>query len=164
MVPVTGVALLMQRLMTAATLSEIPWVYFIPVLAPIGLYSWLALRWAIEQFNREDVLFREAERLDCAVAQGAVPRQGAVADDGAGVLLPRRPDRPALAVAGPGRTAGLEVHTMLTQLAFVAMPPLFMTLMLNTQPLASIYLRWPTGRRRASRRCWRCFCSRRWRG
>src|ERR1044072_3647911 len=50
--------------MTAPTLADIPWAYFGPVLAPIGLYSWLALRWAIEQFNREDVLFREAERLD----------------------------------------------------------------------------------------------------
>ena len=41
-----------------------PWLYFVPVLAPIGLYSWLALRWAIVQFQREEVLFREAERLD----------------------------------------------------------------------------------------------------
>ena len=29
-----------------------------------SLYSCLALRWAIEQFQREEVLFREAERLD----------------------------------------------------------------------------------------------------
>src|SRR4029079_4336050 len=64
LVPVTGVALLMQRLMTAPSLAEIPWGYFVPFLAPIALYSWLAVRWAIEQFNREEVLFREAERLD----------------------------------------------------------------------------------------------------
>src|SRR5262249_38251227 len=64
LIPVTGVALLMQKLATAQTLGDIPWAYFVPVLAPIGLYSWLALRWAIEQFNREGVLFREAERLD----------------------------------------------------------------------------------------------------
>src|SRR5262249_4151797 len=63
LVPVTGVALLMQRLMPTS-LEQVPWLYFAPVLAPIVLYSWLALRWAIEQFKREEVLFREAERLD----------------------------------------------------------------------------------------------------
>src|ERR1700677_1894400 len=64
LVPVTGAALLMQKLMTATTLAQVPWFYFVPVLAPIVLYSYLALRWAIAQFHREEVLFREAERLD----------------------------------------------------------------------------------------------------
>src|SRR6266404_6367102 len=63
LVPVTGVALLMQRLMTVS-LDQVPWLYFVPVLAPIVLYSGLALHWAIEQFKREEVLFREAERLE----------------------------------------------------------------------------------------------------
>ena len=64
MVPVTGVALLMQRLMIAPSLDQVPWLYFVPVLVPIVLYSGLALHWAIEQFKREEVLFREAERLE----------------------------------------------------------------------------------------------------
>ena len=64
LVPVTGAALLMQKLMTATSLAQVPWLYFIPVLAPLVLYSYLALRWAIAQFQREEVLFREAERLD----------------------------------------------------------------------------------------------------
>ena len=64
MVPVTGVALLLQRLISPDPQPGSPWLYFIPVLAPMVIYSWLALRWAIEQFQREEVLFREAERLD----------------------------------------------------------------------------------------------------
>src|SRR5262249_32782388 len=44
LVPVTGVALLVQRLMTVS-LDKVPWLYFVPVLAPMALYSWLALRW-----------------------------------------------------------------------------------------------------------------------
>src|SRR5439155_899130 len=64
MVPVTGVALLMHALMSARSLAEVPWMYFLPVLLPVALYSWLALRWAIDLFQREEVLFREAERLD----------------------------------------------------------------------------------------------------
>lgn len=64
MIPITGVALLLQKLIAAGTLEQVPWLYFVPVLAPMALYGWFALRWAIEQFKREEVLFREAERLD----------------------------------------------------------------------------------------------------
>src|SRR6516165_4199990 len=64
MVPVTGVALLLQKLMAVKPPDYELWAYFVPVLAPMVVYSWLALRWAIEQFQREEVLFREAERLD----------------------------------------------------------------------------------------------------
>src|SRR5207253_10034996 len=58
MVPVTGVALLLQRLMSS-TADRGLWLYFVPVLVPMMVYSWLALRWAIGQFQREEVLFRE---------------------------------------------------------------------------------------------------------
>jgi sodium transport system permease protein len=64
MVPVTGVALLLQELMKTGNDTRSLGMYFVPVLAPTVIYSWLALRWAIEQFQREEVLFREAERLD----------------------------------------------------------------------------------------------------
>jgi sodium transport system permease protein len=62
LVPVTNVALLLKSLMlnqydTAA-------LYFLPVLIPTLLYGFLALRYAADQFSREDVLFREAERFD----------------------------------------------------------------------------------------------------
>jgi sodium transport system permease protein len=53
LVPVTGAALLLQRLMTAPSLQQVPWPFFVPVFLPIVLYSGLALRWAIEQFKRE---------------------------------------------------------------------------------------------------------------
>src|SRR5207249_4077779 len=34
------------------------------VLVAMVVYGWMALRWAAEQFQREEVLFREAERID----------------------------------------------------------------------------------------------------
>ena len=147
LVPVTGVALLMQRLMTATDLSQIPWGYFVPVLAPVGLYSWLALRWAIEQFNREEVLFREAERLDLLLwvkrllrEKEPVPTAGQ-AFFCLGVLIGLR-----WLTLGLGGRWSPEVSTAISQLAFVAMPPIFMILLLNTQPGAGLYLRWPRGR------------------
>ena len=63
LIPVTGPALLLQQLITPAPGSS-PWPYFLPVLAATALYGWVALRWAVVQFQSEEVLFREAERLD----------------------------------------------------------------------------------------------------
>jgi sodium transport system permease protein len=147
MVPVTGVALLMQKLMKATTFAEIPWAYFVPVLVPVGIYSWLALRWAIEQFNREEVLFREAERLDLVLwlkrlfrDKEPVPTTGQ-AFFCLGLLIGLH-----WLSLGLGNRWSLEMHTAISELAFVAMPPLFMVLLLNTKAGESLYLRWPGGR------------------
>jgi sodium transport system permease protein len=62
LVPVTGAVLLQQRLMTAASLDQVPWVYFFPVFVGLLLWVWLALRWAVRRFQQEEVLFRESQR------------------------------------------------------------------------------------------------------
>jgi sodium transport system permease protein len=62
LVPVTNVALLLKALMLNQT--ETAAIYFVPVMVPTLLYGFLALRYAAEQFNREEVLFREAERFN----------------------------------------------------------------------------------------------------
>ncbi|MBI3409180.1 MAG: CPBP family intramembrane metalloprotease [Planctomycetes bacterium] len=145
LVPVTGVALLMQKLMTATSLAQVPWLYFIPVLAPIALYSWLALRWAIEQFQREEVLFREAERLDILLWLKS--------------LLRDKEPTPTTAQAfflfaaiiglhwmsmGMGRDLPLMVHAAVSLLAFVAAPALFMSVMMHTEPRRTLFVRWPS--------------------
>jgi sodium transport system permease protein len=141
MVPVTGVGLLMQRLMTAPSLAEVPWFYFVPVLAPIVLYSWLALRWAIEQFQREEVLFREAERLDVRLWLRRLLRDKEPAPTAGqalfcfGLLLALR-----WLSLGVGADAPLLVRSSVIELAFVAAPPLFMGLLLTTRPRASLSL------------------------
>ena len=38
--------------------------YFLPVMVPTLVYAAIALRWAIDQFQREEVLFREAEQFN----------------------------------------------------------------------------------------------------
>jgi len=147
LVPVTGVALLMQRLMTATALDQVPWLYFVPVLAPIGLYSWLALRWAIDQFQREEVLFREAERVDVRLWVRHLLRDKEPTPTAAqaffcfGMILGLR-----WLTLGLGQHLSIPVYTSINLLAFVAAPVLFMTLLLNTQPRASLALRWPTWR------------------
>src|SRR6202041_3897714 len=61
LVPITGVALLLRALILGN--YDVALRYFLPVLVPTVVYAGVALRWAIDQFQREDVLFREAERF-----------------------------------------------------------------------------------------------------
>ncbi len=135
MVPVTGVALLMQRLMIATGLEQVPWLYFGPVLAPIALYSWLALRWAIDQFQREEVLFREAERLDVGLwlrrlfrHKDARPTIGQALFCFAALLVL------SWLSFGLGNGLSLLARNGIVLLAFVAAPALLMALMLTTRP------------------------------
>jgi sodium transport system permease protein len=62
LVPITGVSLLLRAIMQGDFV--VARRYFLPVLIPTCVYGVLALRWAIDQFQREDVLFREAEKFD----------------------------------------------------------------------------------------------------
>ncbi len=147
LVPVTGLALLMQRLMVATSLEQVPWLYFVPVLGPIALYSWLALRWAIEQFQREEVLFREAERWDWGLWLRRLFQEKEPLPNTAqalfcfGLILALR-----WLSLGLGRQWPPEVHALIVSLAFVAAPPSFMALMLTTLPRVALFLRWPAWR------------------
>lgn len=144
MVPVTGVALLLQSLMVSGTPSWSHAVYFVPVLAPMIIYSWLALRWAIEQFQREEVLFREAERLEVGLwlkklfrDKEALPSPGEALFC-FGLILALR-----WLSFNVGETLPLLVRTGISHLAFVATPPLFMVLLLTTRPFQGLGLRLP---------------------
>jgi sodium transport system permease protein len=144
MIPVTGVALLLQKLISPDPQASIPWLYFIPVLAPMVIYSWLALRWAIGQFQREEVLFREAERLDIGLwlrrlfrEKEALPTAGQAFFCFALLLVLR------WLSLGFGRDKPVLSLTAVCQLAFTAAPPLFMALLLTTRPRQGLALRLP---------------------
>jgi sodium transport system permease protein len=144
LVPVTGVALLMQRLMTTASFEQVPWLYFIPVLAPIGLYSWIALRWAIDQFQREEVLFREAERIDIRLWLRRVFRdKEPTPTPGQALFLFCMLMFLRWLSLGVGGEFSRLTHTAVSLLAFVATPTLFMTIILNTRPAQALALRPP---------------------
>ena len=143
MVPVTGVALLLQKLVADAADRGL-WLYFVPVLAPMVIYSWLALRWAVGQFQREEVLFREAERLDLGLwfrrmlrEKEALPTVGEALFCCAAILGLR------WLSFGVGQEYSLLARTGVGQLAFVATPPLFMALLLTTRPRSGLALNLP---------------------
>ncbi len=62
--PVINVALMLKGLLLNAPQSTSFAVYVIPVLVSSLGYAMLALWWAIDLYNREDVLFRESEKFD----------------------------------------------------------------------------------------------------
>ncbi|HEY3967616.1 MAG TPA: ABC transporter permease subunit, partial [Planctomycetaceae bacterium] len=62
--PVVGAALLLKGLLLSPMNPGALYLYVGPVLATSFLYSALALWWAIDQFKREEVLFREGERFE----------------------------------------------------------------------------------------------------
>jgi sodium transport system permease protein len=59
-VPVTGLSLMLQRLISVAR-EPVPIVYWFGVVASLIACVLLSLWWASAQFRRESVLFREAE-------------------------------------------------------------------------------------------------------
>jgi sodium transport system permease protein len=63
LVPITGATLLLQKLMQPNGQPGV-WIYFLPVLGSLIVCNALSLRWAVAQFSREEVLFRESEGID----------------------------------------------------------------------------------------------------
>ena len=61
-IPITGVTLYVQRILGIEPVDLATGLYIIPVLIGLSIWIALAIRWAIYQFNREDVLFRVSER------------------------------------------------------------------------------------------------------
>ena len=61
LIPVTGLCLLLQKLIFPPPEGP-PWEFALPVVLSLAVCIAVALRWAVAQFHREDVLFREADR------------------------------------------------------------------------------------------------------
>ncbi|MCE9606228.1 MAG: ABC transporter permease [Planctomycetia bacterium] len=60
LIPVTGVVLLLKMMLEGHYWEVLR--YMLPVVAVTGSCCLLAIRWAVDQFNSENVLFRESER------------------------------------------------------------------------------------------------------
>ncbi|MFV2066758.1 MAG: ABC transporter permease subunit/CPBP intramembrane protease [Pirellulales bacterium] len=62
LIPVTGVVLLLRTMLEGNTMQAL--LYAPPVVAVTLACCLLAIHWAVDQFNKESVLFRESERFD----------------------------------------------------------------------------------------------------
>ncbi|GIX03013.1 MAG: sodium extrusion protein NatB [Planctomycetaceae bacterium] len=142
--PVVGPALLLKGLMLAPQGSSELWLYLVPVLLSSSGYSLLGLWWAIDQFNQEEVLFRESERFDLKSWLRHVFRHKEPVPSASESLLAfvlmlllqfaamRSFQQPLLEASAEERPGVMLRLLMIQQLAFVATPVLLMGLILTT--------------------------------
>lgn len=148
LVPVTGVSLLLRALILGDYANA--WRYFLPVLLPTIVYGGIALRWAIDQFQREDVLFREAERFELkSWIRHLIRDRGPVPTGGQAILCFAIMLTSAWfliqSLAGLGLGSSTAVMAV-GQVAFILGPPLAMTILLTSSPRRTLRLYWPQPR------------------
>ncbi len=152
-IPVVNVALLLKGLLLNSASSGNLVVYAVPVLISSIGYSMLALWWAIELYNSEDVLFREAEKFDVRMwfrqllrTKDAVP---ALPEAGFCFILILMLQFVAMTYMKPDLTSGDPGLSMMRliviqQLTMIACPAVFMGVLLTTSLRATFRLRMPS--------------------
>lgn len=141
-VPVSGSALLLKELMLGNYAKA--YIYVVPVLASTTFYAYLALQWTIGLFNRESVLFREAERFDLRLwARDLVTRKQPTPTTAEAIFG-------FLVIVGLIYFLGsymaavdFRVQVLVTQLAFVLVPVAVMAAFLTTSVRRTLLLYWP---------------------
>jgi sodium transport system permease protein len=153
--PVAGVTLLLKGLLLSPFQAGSLSVYVLPVLATSLGYSALALWWAIDQFQKEDVLFREGERFEFGLWVRHLLRDKeatpSFAEAGFCFVLimllqffSLRFLQGRLAVTDAADRGTLLFQLILVQqLAIIAAPALFMGLILTTSVRQTFRLHWP---------------------
>ncbi len=153
--PVMGPALLLKaRLLGPPASTSLYW-YAIPVLVTSIGYSVLGLWWAVEQFKREDILFREAERFELKLwikhllrDKDPVPGFSEAGICFAAIMLLQFFAMRVLGTAMVGVEADQLPRVMMRllliqQVAIIATPALLMGVLLTTSLRDTFRLRWP---------------------
>jgi sodium transport system permease protein len=146
LIPVTGVVLLLRSLLEGNYWAALQ--YF-PLVAGITLIACLlAVRWAVDQFNSEAVLFREGEQFGLGVwlrhllrDRQPTPTVAAAVFCGLVILMVRF--LMGTVVRPPQDFADFARLTAITQLAVIVTPALLMTIMLTSSPRQTLLLKLP---------------------
>lgn len=146
-IPVSGVMLLLRSLIEGQYWESVRFVG--PVAAITVVCCWLAIRWAVDQFNNESVLFRESERWGFGLwlrhvvrDRGETPTVGEAAFCGVLLLVIRF--FTSFVVEVPDSWARFATTTTVTLIAFFAAPALIMTIMLTRSPRKTLLLQFPS--------------------
>ena len=146
LIPVTGLVLLLRALLEGNYLAALP--YAAPVVGVTLLCCIMAVRWAVDQFNKEDVLFRESERLDVSLwlrhlvrDRGDTPSVAEALFCGILILMIRF--FMSFAVTATGSFNDFAKAVILSQLVVILTPAMMMTVMLTRSPKQTLLLRMP---------------------
>ena len=148
LIPVTGVVLLLRSVLEGNYWQA---AQFSPVVAVVTLTACLlSIRWAVDQFNRESVLFREGERLDIGLwlrrlLRDRQPTPTVAAAACCGVLILVMHFFLSFSLTMPEGLGGFARTVLTSQLAVIAVPALLMTIILTGSPRQTLLLKWPSG-------------------
>ncbi len=150
LIPMTGLVLLLRQLLDGNG-WEVRY-YVLPVILVTGVCCLVAMRWAIDQFNTESVLFSDTERLDLRLwlkhlvrDRGDTPTVGAAVSCGVLILVLGffvMLLMPANSLSSFGDVVGLVLSSQL----IIIVPTLAMTFILTRSPAKTLLLRrtsWP---------------------
>lgn len=149
LVPVMGLVLLLRATIEGQVAQAA--LYLAPVIAVTGVCCWLAMRWAVSQFNQESVLFRESERFSPKAQlasmvrrRGETPTAAAAMACVAGVFLMRAAVTPLIPapILGESSFGYLALVTVISQLQ-ILVPGLAVAWLLTSDPLRSLLLKAP---------------------
>jgi sodium transport system permease protein len=146
LIPVTGLVLLLRSVLEGGYWQGLQ---FLPPVAAVTLgCCWLAIRWAVEQFNAESVLFRESERLDVGLWLRHLHRDRQPTPTVAeavfcGVVILAVRFFMGLAMKPPEDFDGFVMLTLASQLVVILTPALLMTAVLAGSAKQTLLLRRP---------------------
>ena len=145
-IPVTGMMLWLRVLIEGRYSEALR--YALPVLGTTAVCCWLAIRWAVRQFETESVLFRESERFGVGLwlrhkvrDRGETPSAGEAVL--CGLLLLLITFFASLQVVRPDGWPAVVRIIVLTQFGLILVPALIMTFMLSRSPRKTLLLTAP---------------------
>lgn len=149
LIPITGVMLLLRSLLEGHYLSALQ---YSPVVIGVTLASCiLAVRWAVDQFNSESVLFRESERLDVRLWLRHLLHDRRATPSVAGavfccmiIILIRF--FLSFSMVQPNDFGGFTRMALITQLAAILAPALLMSIVLTGSSRETLLLKIPDWR------------------
>lgn len=146
LIPITGIVLLLRYMVEGNYAHALP--YVAPVVIVTGACCLLSIRWAIDQFNSEGVLFRESERLDLNLWLTHLVRDreetpGVAQAALCGVLILVIRFFLSFTLHGPTSFLEFAQLALITQLVVVLTPALLMTIMFTRSPRKTLLLSLP---------------------
>jgi len=149
LIPVTNIVLLLRSTLAGEYAEALR--YVLPVVAVTLACCLLAVRWAVEQFNKESVLFHEGERLDLGLwlrrlLRDRKPTPSVAMAAFCGVLILVIKFFVGLTLPAPTDFASAARIALVSQLAVIAAPALLLTVLLTSRPSRTLLLDRPTWR------------------
>jgi len=143
-IPITGAVLLLRALLESD--YALAARFAAPVIVVTVGCCLAAIRWAVDQFNRESVLFRESERLEIGLWLRHLffdrqPTPSVPEAIACGILILTVQFFLSLAMGQSIANTSLTQAVLIVQLAAIATPALLMTIVLTRSPVQTLQLR-----------------------